>query len=68
MPALGTAIGQTIFPSPQDVDEVKAWDTVQGKLSFSDRFGLTRTFPLANQEMYLRNYNVDSLRRKINQK
>ncbi|MGL5033278.1 MAG: ATP-binding protein, partial [Microcystaceae cyanobacterium] len=26
-------------PSPIDADEVQAWDTVQEKLSFSDRFG-----------------------------
>lgn len=29
------------------------WDTVQEKLSFSDRFGLTLTFEPANQEKYL---------------
>lgn len=40
-------------PSPQDADEVQAWDTVQEKLSFSDRFGLTLTFPPANQDIYL---------------
>ena len=40
-------------PSPQDADEVQAWDTVQEKLSFSDRFGLTLTFPPANQDTYL---------------
>ncbi len=30
------------------------WDTVQEKLSFSDRFGLTLTFEPANQEKYLK--------------
>ena len=36
-----------------DGDEVHAWDTVQEKLSFSDRFGLTLTFEPANQDTYL---------------
>lgn len=40
-------------PHPSDGDEVHAWDTVQEKLSFSDRFGLTLTFEPANQETYL---------------
>lgn len=40
-------------PRPQDGDEVQAWDTVQEKLSFSDRFGLTLTFGPADQETYL---------------
>lgn len=40
-------------PRPQDSDEVHAWDTMQEKLSFSDRFGLTLTFEPANQETYL---------------
>jgi predicted AAA+ superfamily ATPase len=40
-------------PSPKDGDEVHTWDTVQEKLSFSDRFGLTLTFEPANQEKYL---------------
>jgi predicted AAA+ superfamily ATPase len=40
-------------PHPSEVDEVHAWDTVQEKLSFSDRFGLTLTFEPANQETYL---------------
>lgn len=34
-------------------DEIHAWDTVQEKLSFSDRFGLTLTFEPANQNTYL---------------
>ena len=40
-------------PRPLDGDEVHAWDTVQEKLSFSDRFGLTLTFEPANQDTYL---------------
>ena len=40
-------------PRPSDGDEVHVWDTVQEKLSFSDRFGLTLTFEPANQETYL---------------
>ncbi len=40
-------------PRPSDSDEVHSWDTVQEKLSFSDRFGLTLTFEPANQDTYL---------------
>lgn len=40
-------------PRPSEGDEVHAWDTVQEKLSFSDRFGLTLTFEAANQDTYL---------------
>ncbi len=40
-------------PAPKDRDEVHNWDTVQEKLSFSDRFGLTLTFEPANQNTYL---------------
>ena len=40
-------------PRPKDADEIHHWDTVQEKLSFSDRFGLTLTFEPANQETYL---------------
>jgi len=40
-------------PRPKDADEVHAWDTVQEKLSFGDRFGLTLTFEPANQDTYL---------------
>ncbi|NET34522.1 MAG: ATP-binding protein [Cyanothece sp. SIO1E1] len=40
-------------PHPADSDEVHAWDTVQEKLSFSDRFGLTLTFEPADQNTYL---------------
>lgn len=40
-------------PRPSDQDEVQAWDTMQEKLSFSDRFGLTLTFEPADQPTYL---------------
>jgi hypothetical protein len=32
---------------------VQSWDTLQEKLSFSDRFGLTLTFEPADQPTYL---------------
>ncbi|MBE9156575.1 ATP-binding protein [Nodosilinea sp. LEGE 06152] len=40
-------------PRPSDQDDVQAWDTLQEKLSFSDRFGLTLTFEPADQPTYL---------------
>lgn len=40
-------------PRPSDAQEIHNWDTVQEKLSFSDRFGLTLTFRPANQDTYL---------------
>ncbi|MEA5619526.1 ATP-binding protein [Cronbergia sp. UHCC 0137] len=40
-------------PAPKDHEEVHAWDTMQEKLSFSDRFGLTITFTPADQKTYL---------------
>jgi uncharacterized protein len=40
-------------PRPSDADEIHHWDTVQEKLSFSDRFGLTLTFEPADQSTYL---------------
>jgi uncharacterized protein len=40
-------------PRPLDADEIHHWDTVQEKLSFSDRFGITLTFEPANQDKYL---------------
>jgi uncharacterized protein len=40
-------------PRPQDSDEIHAWDTMQEKLSFSDRFGLTLTFEPTDQSTYL---------------
>ncbi|MBD2385389.1 ATP-binding protein [Cylindrospermum sp. FACHB-282] len=41
-------------PAPQDNNEIHAWDTMQQKLSFSDRFGLTLTFEPADQKTYLK--------------
>lgn len=41
-------------PTPKDNDEIHAWDTMQEKLSFSDRFGLTLTFEPADQKTYLK--------------
>ncbi|MBO3458174.1 ATP-binding protein [Aetokthonos hydrillicola Thurmond2011] len=40
-------------PTPKEKEEVHAWDTMQEKLSFSDRFGLTLTFEPADQKTYL---------------
>ncbi|WP_024544516.1 ATP-binding protein [Picosynechococcus sp. NKBG15041c] len=40
-------------PRPSEAAEIHQWDTVQEKLSFSDRFGLTLTFAPANQSTYL---------------
>jgi uncharacterized protein len=40
-------------PRPRDADEVHHWDTMQEKMSFSDRFGLTLTFEPADQDAYL---------------
>lgn len=40
-------------PPPREAEEIHAWDTVQEKLSFSDRFGLTLTFEPADQNTYL---------------
>ncbi|MEM7773741.1 MAG: DUF815 domain-containing protein, partial [Cyanobacteria bacterium P01_A01_bin.37] len=37
----------------KDADEIHSWDTLQEKLSFSDRFGLTLTFEPADQSTYL---------------
>jgi predicted AAA+ superfamily ATPase len=34
-------------------DEIHTWDTMQEKLSLSDRFGLTITFPSPTQQLYL---------------
>jgi uncharacterized protein len=41
-------------PRPSDADEIQMWDTVQEKLSFSDRFGMTFTFEPADQTKYLK--------------
>ncbi|MEM9568735.1 MAG: ATP-binding protein [Cyanobacteria bacterium P01_E01_bin.34] len=49
-------------PNPSD-DEVHAWDTVQEKLSLSDRFGLTLTFPPFSQAEYFATvYHLAELR------
>jgi uncharacterized protein len=40
-------------PRPQDAEEIQMWDTVQEKLSFVDRFGITLTFEPADQPKYL---------------
>jgi hypothetical protein len=40
-------------PRPSNNEEVHVWDTVQEKLSFSDRFGLTLTFEPSDQNTYL---------------
>jgi uncharacterized protein len=40
-------------PRPQDACEIQMWDTVQEKLSFVDRFGITLTFEPADQPKYL---------------
>uniref|UniRef100_B8HY27 AAA+ ATPase domain-containing protein n=1 Tax=Cyanothece sp. (strain PCC 7425 / ATCC 29141) TaxID=395961 RepID=B8HY27_CYAP4 len=40
-------------PRPSAAEEIHSWDTVQEKLSFSDRFGLTLTFAPADQDTYL---------------
>ncbi|WP_066380042.1 ATP-binding protein [Anabaena sp. CA = ATCC 33047] len=44
-------------PNPKDQEEINAWDTMQEKLSFSDRFGLTLTFEPADQQTYLKIVN-----------
>ncbi|ABA20019.1 Protein of unknown function DUF815 [Trichormus variabilis ATCC 29413] len=41
-------------PSLKNNEEVHAGDTMQEKLSFSDRFGLTLTFESADQSTYLK--------------
>ncbi len=44
-------------PSLRDISdrqEINPWDTMQEKLSLSDRFGLTLTFLQADQEIYLK--------------
>ena len=53
-------------PRPRDHDEVHAWDTMQEKLSFSDRFGLTLTFEPANQNTYLNIVNHLAKEAEIN--
>ncbi|OCR02289.1 AAA+ family ATPase [Oscillatoriales cyanobacterium USR001] len=53
-------------PRPRDGDEVHAWDTVQEKLSFSDRFGLTLTFAPVDQNTYLKIVQHLATQAKIN--
>lgn len=53
-------------PRPSDSDEIHNWDTVQEKLSFSDRFGLTLTFEPANQDIYLKIVNHLAQQAQIN--
>ncbi len=53
-------------PAPKDNEEIHAWDTMQEKLSFSDRFGLTLTFEPANQKTYLRIVQHLAAQAKIN--
>ncbi|TVR13783.1 MAG: ATP-binding protein [Phormidium sp. GEM2.Bin31] len=40
-------------PRPSAAAEIHNWDTVEEKLSFSDRFGLTLTFESTDQRRYL---------------
>jgi predicted AAA+ superfamily ATPase len=40
-------------PTPKEQEEIHAGDTMQEKLSFSDRFGLTLTFQPADQNTYV---------------
>ncbi|MDZ8107287.1 MAG: ATP-binding protein [Nostoc sp. DedQUE12a] len=53
-------------PAPKDNDEIHAWDTMQEKLSFSDRFGLTLTFEPANQKTYLNIVNHLAAQAELN--
>lgn len=53
-------------PRPRDADEIQAWDTVQEKLSFSDRFGLSLTFEPADQTTYLEIISHLAAQAKIN--
>ena len=41
-------------PQYPQTEEIQSWDTVQEKLSFADRFGLTLTFTPADQTTYLK--------------
>jgi hypothetical protein len=53
-------------PRPRDADEIQVWDTVQEKLSFSDRFGLSLTFEPADQTTYLEIIRHLAAQAKIN--
>jgi predicted AAA+ superfamily ATPase len=52
-------------PRPSDADEIHSGDTLQEKLSFSDRFGLTLTFLPTDQDRYLHIVNRLAERAKI---
>lgn len=45
-------------------DDIHSWDTINEKISLSDRFGITLTFAPPNQDEYLR--IVESMARKRN--
>ena len=51
-------------PNPSN-DEVHAWDSMQEKLSLSDRFGLTLTFPPFTQENYFETVEYLARLRKL---
>ena len=53
-------------PAPKDAEEIHNWDTLQEKLSFSDRFGLTLTFTPADQPTYLKIVRELAEQAKIN--
>ncbi len=53
-------------PQPRNNSEIHYWDTVQEKLSFSDRFGLTLTFTPVDQDGYLEIVNHLAQEAKIN--
>ncbi|MDJ0773991.1 MAG: ATP-binding protein [Mastigocoleus sp. MO_167.B18] len=53
-------------PAPRNNNEIHAWDTVQEKLSFSDRFGLTLTFEPADRDTYLKIVRQLALQANIN--
>ena len=50
--------------SGANTDDIHSWDTVNEKISLSDRFGITLTFAPPNQDEYLR--IVESMARKRN--
>ena len=47
-----------------NADDIHSWDTINEKISLSDRFGITLTFAPPNQDEYLR--IVESMARKRN--
>ena len=46
-------------------DDIHSWDTVNEKISLSDRFGITLTFAPPNQEEYLRIVESIAHKRRI---